>query len=53
MAVYYEFQITPKEGQGKKEVTITFPPVTMTVQEFCDFFNRIDQVIEFWGKGQL
>lgn len=41
-------KLIPKKGQGRKEVTITFPSVTLTVQEFCELFNRIDEVIDSW-----
>jgi hypothetical protein len=50
---YMETELVPKEGQGGKEATITFPSVTMTVQEFCDFFNRIDQVFDFWRSDNF
>jgi hypothetical protein len=50
---YMEVKLVPKEGQGKKEVSIAFPPVTMTVQEFCDFFNRIDEVVDFWHSDNF
>ena len=53
MAVYMEMRLVPKEGKGDKEVTITYPAVTMTVQEFCDFHNRIDEVLGFWAKDNF
>ena len=53
MAVYMEMRLVPKEGKGNKEVTITYPAVTMTVQEFCDFHNRIDEVLAFWAKDNF
>lgn len=53
MAAYAELRLVPKEGKGNKEVTIKYPAVTMTVQEFCDFHNRIDEVVGFWAKDNF
>ena len=43
-----EVQLKPKPKMANKRITITFPTVTMTVQEFCDFFNKIGQVLDEW-----
>ncbi len=53
MAALMDIQLIPKEGKAHKKVTITFPAVTMTVQEFCDFENRIDEVIDFWHQDNF
>ena len=53
MAAYMEIRLVPKEGKANKEVTISYPAVTMTVQEFCDFHNRIDEVLGFWAKDNF